>query len=195
MKSLALVVGLFALAACAAQPKPIAYSITVVSASVPAEKAPGIPWDNPEPDKGGFLAGVCKVAIVGGAFYVGGPPGAMAAVPATGQCDKFITKGDQTPALPDPSIELVLDDGTVAFPPVRNTANPGIFCETIVTTKSGMPTPIRAPSENSGITSCGAAKPSVTWENSSRPCHWHSPRPAPSTRIMVYLGITSFANR
>jgi len=110
--------------ACAAQPKPIAYNITLVRATVPSEKAPGVPWDEPEQDSGGFWAGACKLGATGLGFLLGGIGGAAVGGAASGACEGLIDKGNPDAVLPDPFIELVTKDGTATIPTQPNTTNP-----------------------------------------------------------------------
>jgi hypothetical protein len=121
---------LLTIGACAAQPRPVAYSITVISASIPAEKAPGVKWDKPEKDKG-FLSGACKAATIAGAALAGGAGkddigkvGIGIASLLSPVCDQLDQKADPSAPLPDPYVEIFSEDYKIIIPPQGNTLSP-----------------------------------------------------------------------
>jgi len=120
----------FAIGACASQPKPVAYGITVISASIPAEKAPGVKWDKPEKDEG-FLSGACKAATIAGAALAGSAGKDDVAKVGIGiasllspVCDKLEKKADPSAPLPDPYVEIFSEDYKIIIPPQGNTVSP-----------------------------------------------------------------------
>ena len=129
-------IGAALFSACAAKQKPIAYYVTVVSATLPSEKAPGVPWDKPEKD-GGFLSGLCKVGILLGAaaITVGSSGTAAAAAPsiaaiAQDKCNLLNKEGDPAVTLPDPYIEVIVEEKKYIIPPKGNTIKP-LWNETV----------------------------------------------------------------
>ena len=120
----------FILAACSAKQTTIAYSVKVVGATIPEEKAPGVTWDKPDKDSG-FLAGLCQIAVGLGTAAVTAGTGGLAATAAPGivalamnKCEVLRKEGDPAVAMPDPYVEIIVEEIKYIIPPKGNTLKP-----------------------------------------------------------------------